>query len=71
MLYEKGAKLVDLGVPVQHLSRLPIISQIKRLKSQFRSEQVDEINEFRNEINKITGNIQAEYEASSSRQVSA
>jgi V/A-type H+-transporting ATPase subunit A len=70
-MYEKGARLVELGVPVQHLSRLPIISQIKRLKSQYRSDQIEDINKIRSEINKVTGSIQAEYEADPGRKVSA
>ena len=63
-LYQKGAQLVDIGVPVQHLSRLPLISQIKRLKSQYRSEETEKLELFRNEINKIMGSIHAEYESS-------
>jgi V/A-type H+-transporting ATPase subunit A len=63
-LYQKGAQLVDIGVPVQHLSRLPLISQVKRLKSQYRSDETEKLEQFRNEINKIMGNIHAEYESS-------
>ena len=68
-VYQRGSELIGLGVPVQHLSRLPLISQIKRLKSQYSSEELDELRAFKTEIKDVMGKIHAEYEAS--RKVSA
>ena len=68
-VYQRGSELIGLGVPVQHLSRLPLISQIKRLKSQYPSEELDALRAFQTEIKNVMGKIHAEYEAS--RKVSA
>jgi V/A-type H+-transporting ATPase subunit A len=61
-VYQRGSELIDLGVPVQHLSRLPLISQVKRLKSQYKSDQLDSLEAFRLEIKQVMGKIHAEYE---------
>ncbi|MCW8962391.1 MAG: V-type ATP synthase subunit A [Gammaproteobacteria bacterium] len=61
-VYQRGSELIDLGVPVQHLSRLPLISKVKRLKSQYDSEHIESLEQFRSEIKRVMGQIHAEYE---------
>ena len=61
-VYQRGSELINLGVPVQHLSRLPLINQVKRLKSQYSSEQLDSMEKFRDEIKTVMGKIFTEYE---------
>ena len=66
-VYERGSELIDLGVPVQHLSRLPLISNVKRLKSQYSSDELGSLEAFRDDIKSVMGRIHAEYETSKKR----
>jgi V/A-type H+-transporting ATPase subunit A len=68
-VYQRGSELIDLGVPVQHLSRLPLISQVKRLKSQYKSDQLDSLEAFRLEIKQVMGKIHAEYETTKKKAI--
>jgi V/A-type H+-transporting ATPase subunit A len=60
-IYEKGAELVDLGVPVQELQEMPILSIIRRAKSTFKSEQIEKFDELREDINQAFNEIRLEY----------
>jgi len=68
-VYQRGSELIELGVPVQHLSRMPLISQVKRLKSQYKSDQLDSLGAFRNEIKYVMGKIHAEYETTKKKAI--
>jgi V/A-type H+/Na+-transporting ATPase subunit A len=46
MIYDKGAALVELGVPVGELQTLPLLAKVRRCKSMYNSEQVDKIAEL-------------------------
>ncbi|MCX7813862.1 MAG: hypothetical protein N2250_09530, partial [Pseudothermotoga sp.] len=60
-LYERGADLIRLGVPVTELQRLPLLAKMRRLKSTYSSEQLDQIQAFRQEIDQTIAAIQLEY----------
>ncbi len=44
--HEIGAELIELGVPVEQLQQLDVIPRMKRLKSSYRSDQLEQIDEF-------------------------
>jgi V/A-type H+/Na+-transporting ATPase subunit A len=60
-IYDLGAELVGRGVPVQELQRLPLLSRARRIKSLYTSEQLDEIDAFRDEVEQILENLRQEY----------
>ncbi|AHE99784.1 V-type ATP synthase subunit A [Thioalkalivibrio paradoxus] len=60
-IYDLGAELVKLGVPVQELKRQPLLSRARRIKSLYSSEQLDEIEAFRNEAEKALKHLRQEY----------
>jgi V/A-type H+-transporting ATPase subunit A len=60
-IYDKGAEVVNLGVPVRELQELPLLGQARRLKSSYSSEQLDEFKKFRTEIDRVFNNIRLEY----------
>ncbi len=49
-IYEKGAELVELGVPIQELAALDLLPRARRLKQSFSSDQVERIQELRDQI---------------------
>ena len=60
-IYDLGAELVNRGVPVQELQRLPLLSRTRRIKSLYTSEQLAEIKAFRNEVEKTLEELRLEY----------
>lgn len=60
-IYDKGAELVELGVPVQELQGLPLLAKARRCKSMYDSEQVDKILEFHQEAEREFESIRLEY----------
>jgi V/A-type H+-transporting ATPase subunit A len=63
-IVRQGKALLELGVPVEHISNMPILARARRLKSTYRSEQIDEIEAFRTEIQEAFDGIRVEYGAS-------
>lgn len=61
MIYDEGAELVKRGVPVQELQRLPILSRVRRIKSLYSSEQLEDIETFRDEVEQSFENLRQEY----------
>jgi V/A-type H+-transporting ATPase subunit A len=61
MIYDLGAELVNRGVPVQEMQRLPLLSRARRIKSLYSSEQLDEIEAFRAEVEQALENLRVEY----------
>ncbi|HET7832039.1 MAG TPA: V-type ATP synthase subunit A [Gallionella sp.] len=45
-IYRRGLKLLEFGVPVQELLRLPLLAEAQRLKSSYANNQVDELHSF-------------------------
>jgi len=60
-VYDKGAEMVGLGVPVPELQDLPILGQVRRAKSSFSSDQLDKFTELRAEVDKVFDGIRLEY----------
>jgi V/A-type H+-transporting ATPase subunit A len=60
-IYDQGAEMVELGVPIQELQELALLGQARRLKSSYSSEQMDSFKEFRGEIDKVFNSIRLEY----------
>jgi V/A-type H+-transporting ATPase subunit A len=67
-MYHQGRDLLRLGVPVEQLSGLPIMGKARRLKSAFRSEELDQIRHFHEEIRATFDPIRGEYSAAKGRQ---
>jgi V/A-type H+-transporting ATPase subunit A len=45
-IYQQGLKLLDFGVPVQELLRLPLLAESQRLKASYTNDQLDELRSF-------------------------
>jgi len=45
-IYQQGLKLLEFGVPVQELLRLPLLAEAQRLKSAYANDQIDELRRF-------------------------
>ncbi|MDX1644381.1 MAG: V-type ATP synthase subunit A [Thermoanaerobaculia bacterium] len=61
MIYERGAELIELGVPVQELTSLPRLAKARRLKQNLSSEQVDQIAAFAEEMKGELDRLKVEY----------
>ncbi len=61
LLHDEGKALIKLGVPVEQLQQLKSIGQLKRLKSTYSSEQLEEMMTFRNQISDELNVIRVEY----------
>ncbi len=60
-IYDKGAELIELGVPVQELQEMPILARVRRAKSSFPSDQADRLKDLRDEVNQAFDAIRLEY----------
>ncbi len=49
-IYRQGEALIKLGVPVSELQNLPLMAKMRRIKSMYSSEQLDQIQSFRKEV---------------------
>jgi V/A-type H+-transporting ATPase subunit A len=67
-IYHQGRDLLRLGTPVEQLSGLPIMGKARRLKSAYRSEEIDRIKAFRDEIRATFDPIRMEYSAAKGKQ---
>ena len=45
-IYRQGSKLLEFGVPVQELLRLPLLAEAQRLKAAYSNDQMDELHRF-------------------------
>ncbi len=45
-IYQQGLKLLEFGVPVQELLRLPLLAEAQRLKGAYTNDQMDELRGF-------------------------
>lgn len=61
LLHDEGKALIKLGVPVEQLQQLKGIGQMKRLKSTYSSEQVEEMMAFRQQLCEEVDRIRIEY----------
>ena len=46
VIYQKGAELIELGIPVQELMELSMLSKARRVKQLYNSEQTEKIREL-------------------------
>ncbi|MGD8310505.1 MAG: V-type ATP synthase subunit A, partial [Chromatiales bacterium] len=60
-IYDKGAEMIELGVPVQELRDLEIMARARRLKQSYASDEVERIEAFRKEIIPTFDELRASY----------
>jgi V/A-type H+-transporting ATPase subunit A len=60
-IYDLGAALIELGIPVQELQNLPMLAKARRCKSTFNSDQIDDILAFHKECEQTLEQIRLEY----------
>jgi V/A-type H+-transporting ATPase subunit A len=60
-IYQQGLKLLECGVPVQELLRLPLLADAQRLKGTYTNDQTDELRNFSVRTNSEFKRLQDEY----------
>jgi V/A-type H+-transporting ATPase subunit A len=60
-VHERGAALLEIGVPVQTLLAMPVLAQARRCKSVYTSDQVAELRAFGTSIKREFDRLRAEY----------
>ena len=60
-IYDKGADLIALGVPVSELQNMPQLAKVRRCKSMYNSDQVDSIRALGREAEQAFEAIRLEY----------
>lgn len=60
-IYDQGAELVELGVPVGELQSLPFLSTARRCKSRYRSDEIGQLKDFREAVLRELAGIRLEY----------
>ncbi|BBI99449.1 ATP synthase subunit A [Ferrigenium kumadai] len=60
-IYRQGLKLLELGVPVQELLRLPLLSNAQRLKGRYANGQLDELRNFAAQVDGEFERLRTEY----------
>ena len=60
-IYHMGAKMIELGVPVQELIELPLLAQARRAKQTYNSEQTQQMQELMEEFRLQFEKIRLEY----------
>jgi V/A-type H+-transporting ATPase subunit A len=60
-IFDKGAELIELGVPVQQLQEMEILATVRRAKASFNSEQIEQLKALREEIAQAFNDIRLEY----------
>ncbi len=60
-IYDLGAELIELGVPVQELSGLPVMARLRRCKELFDSSQTEQLRAFQQEAIDSVKSIRTAY----------
>jgi len=60
-IFEKGAELIELGIPVQELIELPLLATARRAKQTYNSDQTEQILALMEAFNQEFGKIRMEY----------
>ncbi len=60
-IFHHGNSLLQLDVPIQQLSNLPILARARRIKSDYRSEEIEKFEAFQAEIREVFGQLRSEY----------
>lgn len=61
LIYHQGVQLLEAGVPVQQLTKLPLLSQARRLKSTYASSEIEKLREFQQVIQTTFNKLRVEY----------
>lgn len=60
-IYDRGLRLLKIGVPVQQLNSLPLIGKARRCKSLYGSDQLEALNKFVEEVRGVFDRLGNEY----------
>ncbi|MGA8147453.1 MAG: V-type ATP synthase subunit A [Gallionellaceae bacterium] len=60
-IYQQGLKLLEQGVPVQELLRLPLLASAQRLKARYANDQLDGMREFAAQVSGDFARLANEY----------
>jgi V/A-type H+-transporting ATPase subunit A len=60
-VYDAGAELIELGVPVEQLAELPAMARLRRAKEQYDSNQIEQLQAFQQEALSSFQTLRAEY----------
>jgi V/A-type H+-transporting ATPase subunit A len=66
-VFHQGQDMLKLDVPVQQISGMPLLAQARRIKSKFRSDQLDDLARFKQQIEAVFNQMRAEYTAQASK----
>ena len=61
-VFDRGSELIALGAPVQELAEHPILARIRRAKSTWRSDEIEQIAAFAGEVYQAFSALRSEYE---------
>ena len=59
--HDSGKELIDLGVPVEQLQQMPVVAQLKRLKSTYSSEELDKMETFASQMMQQVDSMRTQY----------
>jgi V/A-type H+-transporting ATPase subunit A len=60
-VYDAGAELIELGVPVEQLAELPVMARLRRCKEQYDSSQIEQLQAFQQEALSSFQSLRTEY----------
>ncbi len=60
-VYHQGRGILELEVPVDHIAQLPLLAKIRRIKSVYSSDQIEELRKLVQEIHETFDQIRIEY----------
>ncbi|MGB5466937.1 MAG: V-type ATP synthase subunit A [Sedimenticolaceae bacterium] len=63
-VFDRGKELIALGAPVQELAEHPVLARIRRAKSTWRSDEIDQLAEFAGEVYQALAGLRSEYASS-------
>ncbi len=63
-VFDRGKELIALGAPVQELAEHPVLARIRRAKSTWRSDEIDQLAEFAGEVYEALAGLRSEYASS-------
>jgi V/A-type H+-transporting ATPase subunit A len=60
-VFDRGKELIALGAPVQELAEHPVLARIRRAKSTWRSDEIDQLAGFAGEVYEALAGLHSEY----------
>ncbi len=61
-IYATGSELLELGIPVSSIIGLPVMARVRRAKSLYDSQQMDELQRFAGEVQQALQQLRAQYQ---------